>query len=257
MDFLKVFDSYSIRARLFPAVIAAAPALAALALLISWKSFEPSNVIAAFAALVMLFAAADIARTKGRAIEPALYAKSGGKPSIIMFRRNDPSIDDGLKQRYREFLASKIGVQVPAPESEHLNQAAADSFYEQCGTWLRENTRDTKKFPLLFSENVTYGYRRNLLGVRWLALTLNLAVVGVCVALLWHESWNLTSETGKRIAVVLLIAVFHGTYILFAVRESAVLDASRAYARQLILSCETLLGMHDSPKADTRLRKRS
>jgi hypothetical protein len=30
---------------------------------------------------------------------------------------------------------------------------------------LSENTRDTKKFKLLFDENVAYGYRRNLLGL--------------------------------------------------------------------------------------------
>ena len=61
MDFFKIFDAYSLRARLFPAIIAAAPALAALALLISWKSFELSNAIATLALIVLLFAIADFA----------------------------------------------------------------------------------------------------------------------------------------------------------------------------------------------------
>lgn len=241
MNFLKVFDAYSLRARLFPAIIAAAPAFAALTLLISWKSFELSNVIATVAILVLLFAIADFARLRGRGIEQKLYSEQGGKPSITMFRRNDLSIDDALKERYRVFLADKIGVAIPSPEAERTSQAAADSFYEQCGVWLRENTRDAKKFPLLFNENVTYGFRRNLLGVKWLALALNLAVVAISLVVLWRSNWELDTELGKRTVVVLIIAVVHATYMLLVVRRPAVWDAARAYARELILSCEAFL----------------
>lgn len=257
MDFFKVFDAYSLRARLFPAIIAAAPALAALALLISWRSFELSNVIATIAFLVLLFAIADFARARGRAVEPKLYAEQGGMPSITMFRRSDSTIDDGLKERYRGFLASKLGVAVPTPGAELADQATADSFYEQCGVWLRENTRDTKKFPLVFNENVTYGFRRNLLGVKWLALALNLAVVAICLLLLWHDNWAWESEFGKRTIVVLLIAAIHAVYIFAAVRKTAVWDASRAYARELLLSCEAFLRTPEPPKRKSPPRKRT
>jgi len=51
----------------------------------------------------------------------------------------------------------------PAPEQEAADPEAADGFYTRAGNWLRENTRSKKKFDILFNENVTYGYRRNLL----------------------------------------------------------------------------------------------
>ena len=51
---LRLFDAYTLRARLFPAIIGAAPALAALALLISWKSFELSNIVATLGILVVV-----------------------------------------------------------------------------------------------------------------------------------------------------------------------------------------------------------
>jgi hypothetical protein len=145
MDFLKIFDAYSLRARLFPAIIAAAPALAALALLISWKTFELSNAIATVAIVVLLFAIADLARARGRAIEPMLYKRQGGKPSIVMFRRNDPTIDDALKERYRIFLADQLGVAAPTAAQEAADQAAADAFYEQCGVWLHTNIHATPR----------------------------------------------------------------------------------------------------------------
>ena len=54
MSFFKVLDAYTLRARLFPAVLAAAPALAALALLISWEKIALSNMIATGIILVLL-----------------------------------------------------------------------------------------------------------------------------------------------------------------------------------------------------------
>lgn len=251
MDFLKIFDAYSLRARLFPAIIAAAPALAALALLISWKTFELSNAFATLAIIVLLFAIADFARARGRTIEPRLYEEQGGKPSIVMFRRNDLTIDDALKERYRHLLASKLGVTAPTAAEEQANPAVADAFYEQCGVWLRQHTRDTKKFHLLFSENVTYGFRRNLLGVRWLAITLNLIVVVICLVLFWRSSWTTAASLSQRTIVVLLIAAVHAIYIMTVVRKGTVNDASRAYGREMILSSEAFLKDRVAPKTTT------
>lgn len=241
MDVFKLFDAYSLRARLFPAIIAAAPALAALALLISWKSFGLSNLVATLGLLVLLFAIADLSRSRGKAIEGKLYAEHGGMPSITMFRRNDATLDAGSKDRYREFLAGKLGTAAPTVQEENANQSAADAFYGQCGNWLRQNTRDTKKFPILFSENVTYGFRRNLLGVKVLALCLNLVVVVLCALILWRTSWAIDTPMGNKTTVVLIVAAAHAAYMLLAVGRNAVWDASKAYGRELILSVEAFL----------------
>jgi len=240
-EVFKFFDAYAIRARLFPAIIGAAPALAAVTLLISWKTFGLSNLIASLGMLVLLWAIADFARARGRAIESKLYAEQGGKPSITMFRRNDLTIGGGSKDRYCAFLAGKIGVSVPSAADEAADQATADSFYDQCGNWLRQNTRDTKKFSILFGENITYGFRRNLLGVKVLALCLNIVVVVVCAFTLWRLSWNTDTPQGSRIVVVLVVAIAHAAYMLLAVSRAAVWDAAKAYGRELILSCEAFL----------------
>ena len=120
MSFFKFLDAYTLRARLFPAVIAAAPALAALALLISWQKIALSNMIATGAFLVLLFALADFARKQGFRIEPKIYKEMGGKPSITMMRRaGDDTLDEHTKERYRAFLAGKIKRSVPAAEVEN------------------------------------------------------------------------------------------------------------------------------------------
>lgn len=247
MELFKFFDAYSIRARLFPAIIAAAPVLAALTLLISWKSFGLSNLIATLGILVLLFAIADFSRARGRAIEGNLYVEHGGMPSITMFRRNDGTIDAGSKDRYRAFLAGKLAVAAPSTADESADQAAADAFYGQCGNWLRQNTRDTKMFPILFGENITYGFRRNLLGVKVLALCLNAIVVAVCTFILWRLSWDSDTPQGSRTVVILIVAAAHAAYMLLAVRRTVVWDAAKAYGRELILSCESFLTQSRSP----------
>ena len=241
MEPTKFFDAYSIRARLFPAVIAAAPALAAIALLVSWSTLGLSNAIASIGMLALMFAIADLSRARGRKLECRLYADHGGLPSITMFRRSDKTIDSGLKDRYRTFLAEQLGVQAPDAEVELLDKSAADGFYDQCGAWLRQNTRDSKRFSILFAENVTYGFRRNLLGVKTIALWLNAIVVGVCLLFLWRLGFDIAGPVGSRVGLVLIVAVAHAGYMLLAVIRGAVWDASQAYGRELILSCESFL----------------
>lgn len=255
MEMFKFFDAYSIRARLFPAIIAAAPALAALTLLISWKTFGLSNVIASLGALVLLWAIADFARWRGRAIEGKLYAERGGMPSITMFRRSDTTFDSGSVDRYRAFLADQLGVAAPSAADESADQTAADAFYSQCGNWLRQNTRDTRKFSILFGENVTYGFRRNLLGVKALSLGLNFVVVAVCAFILWRTSWDFATVRGNKVTVVLVVAAAHAAFMLLAVSRTAVWDASKAYGRELILCCEQFLMQPKGPARKTSVRK--
>jgi hypothetical protein len=250
----KYFDVYTLRARLAPAIIAAAPAFAFVALLISWSRFSMSNTIATIGLTVLLFALSDFARGRGKRIEPAIFQSLGGKPSVTMMRFTDETFDPGSKARYLGFLAGKISGTAPTEEDERRDPAAADAFYERCGTWLRENTRDAKRFSILFNENVSYGYRRNLFALKWPALALNLAVVLLCVwAMLGGGPFAALGSLKSRILVVFVVAAIHALYIGLVVNRCAVAEAARTYARQLILSCEAFLAK-EKPAAAKRKR---
>src|SRR3954451_12387101 len=122
----KVLDAYSLKARFFPALLAVIPALAALAILISWSKFGLTSAIATTAIPVLVFAAADIARRLGKRIENQIYEESGGKPSVTMLRYADDSLDAAAKAQYRAFLASKINQPVPTEQDEKDNLKGAD-----------------------------------------------------------------------------------------------------------------------------------
>jgi hypothetical protein len=248
----RFLDAHTLRARLCPAVIAAAPALAAIALLISWSKITLSNVIATGALLAILFALADFARKQGKQIEPGIYKEMGGKPSVTIMRHRDGALDVVVRDRYRNFLAQKVKLPAPTATDEDANPVAADAFYEQCGTWLRENTRDTKKFAILFNENVTYGFRRNLFGLKWPALSLNVLVVAFCGWLI-SQRWpiHIDDDMTTRMIVVLVVAAVHALHISFVVTKRGLKEAARAYARQLILSCETFMAAEKPVGAKT------
>lgn len=239
---LRLVDAYTIRARLLPAMLGAAPALAALALLISWNALGLSTMFASLAALALIYALSDWARNAGKKVEPTIFQEMGGKPSVTIMFRSDEEIDGASKDRYRALLAGKIKLPEPSVTEEEQNPTAAKAFYELAGTWLREHTRDTKKFPILFGELVTYGFRRNLLGMRWPALGLNALVVVVCGApLLWRWPFNPDNTTTARIIVVLIVAAAHALYFLLVVSRDSVKAAAKTYARQLIISCEAFI----------------
>jgi hypothetical protein len=179
---------------------------------------------------------ADVARRRGKQIEPKLVDRMGGLPSITMLRHQDPTIDALTKARMHAVFSAKLSEQAPTPAQEQADPTAADSYYARAGTWLRENTRDKTKFDILFNENITYGYRRNLFALKWPALTLNVAIVIGCAVAYWYE---IPQKYSLDLIPVFVIAFLHASYLALFSSEDAVREASRTYARQLLLSTES------------------
>ena len=83
-------------------------------------------------------------------------------------------IDPITKARYHKRLADLVkGAKAPSANDEQEDPVAADGVYSAWSTYLRVNTRDTKKYSLLLQENINYGYRRNVWGLRPIGITRN------------------------------------------------------------------------------------
>jgi hypothetical protein len=206
-----------------------------------WNKIGLPQLAATLATGLVLFALADLARRKGKRIEPRLYEKWGGKPTTIMLRHRDTALDAGTKGQYHQFLAGKVGAHCPTAADEQTRLADSDAFYERCGSWLRENTRDTKKFKLLFDENVTYGFRRNLFALRYPALLIDAAILVGCGIAFWQRgAFGIDDPMGAKLTFIGGFAIFHAAYIFYSATEQGVREAAQQYARQLLLCCETL-----------------
>ncbi|MEY9231008.1 hypothetical protein ABIF68_010332 [Bradyrhizobium japonicum] len=234
------FDAYTMKARLVPAIIAGAPAFAFVAIFVSWGKFGLTHAIASTALTVLFAAFADVARRRGKAIEPKLIERMGGQPTTTTLRHRDGTYDDDTKAAFHAFIAAKLAKPAPTREEEAADHAGADNYYARGATWLRENTRDAKKFDILLNENISYGFRRNLLGLKLPGFLLNAVIVAVCLAIFWQRRpVDLSNTFDAKLLAVVVIAVLHAIYLALFVTESGVFEAARTYARQLLLCTQS------------------
>jgi hypothetical protein len=130
---------------------------------------------------------------------------------------------------------------LPASREEEENDAAAsDEVYEAAVAVLRGRTRNPRQFPLLFKENVSYGFRRNLLGLRRVGFAVSLtALVLTVIAFASSLADHPTPETlfawvASAIAAAVAVIAWR------RVNSSWVRAPADAYAERLFEAAELL-----------------
>jgi hypothetical protein len=245
----KVTDPYDRQARLYPALLCLLPLLALIAFLYAPNVSALTGVVTLAVSCGGLFLMTDICRELGKRREERLFTEWGGKPTTQLLRHRDNTVDSVTKRRYHAFLAAKISATFPDAEQEKADPAKADDAYQSGARWLLDHTRPDagKQFDLLFRDNVTYGFRRNALGVR------PLAIVVAIGCLLWTLAKEHVIGTGGRIfdwsaltqlsptaiaslavsGVMLLVWVFFFT-------EATLRTSAFSFAATLLRTCDTL-----------------
>lgn len=234
------FDLYTIKARLAPAIIAVTPSIALLIAVLGIQSFDASQVWATIGLVVILFALSNVSREAGKRIQGRVYRDNDGWPTFDPLYYADRTFSDDAKLKYLRFLSGKLGRPFPTMEDALSNPLAARQFYNEAATWLREATRDTNQFRIIYDENITYGYFRNLLGLKWISLALNAVVMIICILVLFqYVPWF--KDIASSLRYVLAVSIIHGLYVMFGVTEARMKSASSRYARQLLLACENMI----------------
>lgn len=234
-----MLDRYSRWARLAPALVALFPAVSTVAVWSPALYDFAIGISAMGTACGITFLLAHIARYLGRKTEPKLYCQWGGKPTSQWLLRSDRNLDEQTKARYRKLLEERVdGWEAPSQADEETGREGAMATYDSAVRWLRDRTRDRQQFDLVFAENVSYGFRRNLYGLRWIGRLVALLCVlvngGLC-----HRA----SVTGDAISVLGLASLSFSvimTVVWFAaVRQRWVRDAADGYARALLAACDS------------------
>ena len=146
-----------------------------------------ASVASSFGLALLL---AQVARDRGKRLEPALYDTWGGKPSVALLRHRDTRIDEHTKSRYREFLKGQLPqLKLATIEEEGANPEAADNAYQSVTAWLLTQTRDTKRFSILFRENISFGFRRNLWGLKPVGIAVTLMASCASTAAIAYRYW--------------------------------------------------------------------
>lgn len=237
------FDSYSIRARLMPALIVALP------LGLSLLGWVPALTIGANALLGVATTCAtailiQVGRDFGKRKEPTLFEVWGGAPATTLLRHSSPSLNPVIRRQYHKRLAQFLpDGELPDAVREAASPKEADQAYEACIHRLRGSTRDKAKFPLVAHENVNYGFRRNLYGMKrlgvWLAGSgILISTAGLCFASGSSEAFRVI-QGGSVVSNSILL-----TFWLTMVNSEWVRLAATAYAERLLEAC---LHLSDEP----------
>lgn len=238
-DFLRsvVLDRYDVNARLKPALLVLLPVFAAVAFWIPPARTGVGAVISLCSACGLLYLMAQTARRRGRSVERRMGDKAGRKHSARLLTHADGTFAAETKERYHAYLR-RHGLSVSTPEEEKVSPDTALSRTSSAVDWLLEHTRPNAKKSLLFSENVAYGYHRNLYGMKPIALLVAITTIAGHGALLWFfrplDETTLWIGLGLEACLTVMVVVW-----CLIVTKASVNDASFAYAQQLFSHCET------------------
>lgn len=204
-----ITDGYERKARLYPALLLVSPIVITIVGAASTKLSTLESLAAALAGCGGAFLLTQLARDAGKKREKQFFEIWGGLPSVAILRHRDNRIDAITKARYHKQLSTLVkGTKAPSPKEEVAEPIAADQVYSAWSAYLRVHTRDTKKYQLLFQENISYGYRRNVCGLRPLGIVVSsLSFAGGAVWLyhLYSATGSVTVESAGALTCVFVI----------------------------------------------------
>jgi hypothetical protein len=234
-------DTYTLRARLLPTLVVGLPlGLAALAWFPRSQSWwgPVSGLVIGAGGLALL---AQLGRDWGKRKQGKLYDLWGGAPTTRLLRYRDPLNNQVLLARRHARLQELLPDQkIPTPEEERADPQRADDVYEASTAFLKEKTRNTQQFPLIFEENCNYGFRRNLWGMKPLGIVTSAggAIAVAALVVIHYRAPNLPMSSVTPTALVLnslLLLVW-----LFWFTPAWVKIAADAYAERLLAASDTL-----------------
>lgn len=106
----KMFDVYSLKARLWPALIACMPAAAIVTILIPNVEWWHAGLLGSGAGAAMTFLLAQMARSAGKRREPQLWKSWGGSATTRYLRHRKSPLDPHTLARRRSIYS-----QIPEP----------------------------------------------------------------------------------------------------------------------------------------------
>lgn len=246
----KYFDRYTILARIMPGFAVLVPFI--IFIYLKYNFFDIKGMgLAAILITSLIAVLAKISRDLGKKKEDKLFKELGAPFTTILLRYSDTEIDSITKDRYHLILNNNIpNLNLPLNlNDELLDIKKSDDKYSSATRWLRNKTRDKKIYPLVFKDNVNYGFVRNLLGLKFPAIVFYMLLF-IFEFMKTFSIENTTSfisvfDKGffwilSNMNISLFLILSTGIILILFVNKNMLISSAKAYARSLLEACENI-----------------
>jgi hypothetical protein len=222
------FDTYTIQARFYPALISSVPLFILWYFLIrdpDWKGplefiFSLRFLGGISFSLIFLYFYSQFIRITSKYFERKYFTGAKGFPTTYFMLYEDQTYSSDYKDKFRERVEKAFKLQPLDAAEETLNRVEARNRITECFNHIRLKIGNGK---LVLKHNIWYGFSRNLIGG---------AIYGVIFCI-----WNIIIGFFllKAVPLAIISLVLLGTYLILLVFRRAILTQNaEAYARQLI-----------------------
>lgn len=233
-------DQYDRRARLMPALLVLLPAALTVIALAPDAILGWSGGVALIVQFGGSFLLAQIVGDIGKKREPGLFESFGGRPTERMLCHEHAPNKVLLAERHRKLAKLFPKFRIPTADAEKKDLKAALDVYTACVDTIRGRARaDKVKFPDVHRENIHYGFRRNLWGLKHYGIVITaIAALVVCAdmagSLMSHKPVDLAQPVIIAVSVLLLLVW------IFVVTRAWVKRAAMLYAERLLETLDVL-----------------
>ncbi|SEQ71011.1 hypothetical protein SAMN05216232_3092 [Virgibacillus subterraneus] len=237
---LELFDPYDVKARLFPAIFTLLPFIITAYIwypnLISLEFIGVNMIVI----ICILYFLSKLSRELGYKKQGILLLKWGGFPTTIMLRLRDKALDDTTKQRYRSYLTENVkGIVIPDSEEEEVEHSTFyDQQYESAVNWLREHRRDKSKFAIVQTNNASFGFGRNLLGLKPIGIIISLISLLLNLLGVYLRYEMKITLIPLEIWLSFMFSLLITFSWILIINEKMVKSLAYSYAKSILATCE-------------------
>ena len=210
----ELLDEYELKARVAPGLIMVLPVLLVALYIAPILSSLPIFAASGICTVVLIYALGHLARARGEAIEPALWASWGGPPSTRFLRHRDVAFATELKTAIRKALEHKFSIRLLSAAEERMEPGRAEGAIADAFRQVRQYLRQRDSAGLWHKHNIEYGYSRNLLGCRWPWLVMSLASTGFAAVYGAKKGLGTVNPASFVAFLSLIFAVYLGWAVL-------------------------------------------
>ncbi|MGY0565000.1 MAG: hypothetical protein ACW7DQ_16115 [Paraglaciecola chathamensis] len=236
----KHFEHYAIHARFMPVFVLIFPLVLTV---LAWHP-QAKTLLGGAMTLLISFGVMSLLSiyisNLGNDLQDNYFKKWGGAPSTLLLLPSNKELDRYTKQRYFKWLNRKCsGLDLPETID---NQVESEELYEKirsAGNYMREYTRDRKKYCQLYNDNVAYGFARNIVAIKKAGLVIaSISLISNALFLYFLTETNFPQTINYMGVLALLVAAICLLIHSIVLNEKFVKRRAYRYACTLFETCD-------------------